>query len=182
MTITLQQTIKFEDPTAVELPVCTPDGYIPTLVDEATAERLGKRKLSLGSHGYAQVWHAGQATPLHRWVLGCERGDGKVVDHVNGDALDNRLANLRIATPQMNAANRVCRATSGYRGVRQTGDRFTAYGKVSGRTHYLGVFDSAEEAAEVAHAWRCENLPGYVGSPRVRYSQTPLTLAAITAA
>lgn len=181
MTITLQQAIHFEDPSAVELPVCTPDGYIGTWVDEATVERLGKRRLSLGSHGYAQVWHAGQATPLHRWLLGCERGDGKVVDHVNGDALDNRLANLRIATPQMNAANRVCRAASGYRGVRQAGDRFTAYGKVSGRTHYLGTYDTPERAAQVAHEWRVQNLPGYTGDARIRYS-TPLVLAAVTAA
>lgn len=43
---------------------------------------------------------------MHRHVLGLMRGDGKLVDHINRDSLDNRLANLRICTWAENNKNR----------------------------------------------------------------------------
>lgn len=42
----------------------------------------------------------------HRLVLGLVKGDGKVVDHVNGDKLDNRRDNLRLVTASENSFNR----------------------------------------------------------------------------
>lgn len=182
MTITFQPALNFDQPAAVQLPVSTPDGFIATWVDEETVELLAGRKLSLGSHGYPACWHEGSMWPLHRLVMGCRVRDGLYVDHLSGDRLDNRRANLRIATAAENAANRQCTSSTGYRGVKRKGKRFAAYGKVAGLNHYLGVFDTAEEAAEVAHAWRVQNLPGYTGDSRTRYSRTPLMLAAVTAA
>jgi hypothetical protein len=41
---------------------------------------------------------------MHRMVLQVPKG--KAVDHINGDGLDNRKANLRIATLSQNSANR----------------------------------------------------------------------------
>jgi len=42
---------------------------------------------------------------MHRLILGLVPGDPDV-DHVNGDALDNRRANLRLATQSQNNGNR----------------------------------------------------------------------------
>ena len=45
---------------------------------------------------------------LHRYLLGCNNGDNKTIDHINNNKLDNRLCNLRIATmseQNMNRAN-----------------------------------------------------------------------------
>jgi hypothetical protein len=42
---------------------------------------------------------------LHRFVMGCEPGDGKLVDHRNGDGLDNRRHNLRVTDARGNATN-----------------------------------------------------------------------------
>lgn len=170
------------DPNAVALPVSIKGGTLLTWVDESTVELLAGRKLSLGSHYYAACWNEGSMWPLHRVIMGCEIRDGRYVDHLSGDRLDNRTANLRIATAQENAANRRCTSSTGYRGVRQQGDKWAAYGKVSGIAHHLGTFDTAGEAAEVAHAWRALYLPGYTGDSRTRYSRTPIMLAAVTGA
>lgn len=76
----------------------------------------------------------------------------KIVDHANGDALDNRKENLREANPQLNAANRQLGVnnTSGYKGVSlQPFGRWraTISIKMLGKGQHLGYFATAEEAA-----------------------------------
>jgi hypothetical protein len=90
---------------------------------------------------------------MHRVVLelaGHDLGDLEV-DHWNGDKSDNRLCNLRPATPQQNQMNKrlLDSNTSGYRGVYWNRTRLTWESsiKLDGRRVYLGCFDSAEEAA-----------------------------------
>ena len=53
-----------------------------------------------------KVWDRGRDRPLslHRAIMG--EPDGYEVDHLNGDTLDNRRTNLRIATVSQNQHNR----------------------------------------------------------------------------
>jgi hypothetical protein len=73
------------------------------------------------------------------------------VDHVNGNTLDNRRANLRYATRSQNNANRHARSkgTSPYKGVcwRPIPKRWKAYIKKDRRQIHLGYFSTQEAAA-----------------------------------
>jgi hypothetical protein len=90
---------------------------------------------------------------MHRLVLGLPVARTPVVDHISGNPLDNRKANLRTATVSQNAMNSKMRVdnTSGYRGVVRDIDsgRWIARFSAEGRTYNLGRFATAEEAARV---------------------------------
>lgn len=83
---------------------------------------------------------------MHRAILGAL--DDQDVDHVNGNKLDNRKVNLRIATRSENSANRRVgsRNTSGFKGVHRSGARWRATIRVDGKSIHLGRFDTPEEA------------------------------------
>lgn len=94
--------------------------------------------------------------PLHRFILGAKAGE--VVDHINGDRLDCRKANLRFVTHRDNIRNiRLSKnqRAGGYKGVRQArGKSWTATIRVgpleasgSSRRVHLGTFKSPELAA-----------------------------------
>lgn len=90
---------------------------------------------------------------IHRFVLRARKGT--MVDHINGDVLDNQKRNLRFVTPQQNSTNRRCIAESGYKGVhyidRPNGKRqIRATIGINGKYVYLGVF-KCEFAAAVAY-------------------------------
>jgi len=86
---------------------------------------------------------------LHRIILGLEKGDGKLGDHINGDTLDNRRCNLRIATHAENSRNRkpACNNSSGFKGVSIENGQYRVYLKVDGKTVHLGYFRTAKLAA-----------------------------------
>lgn len=93
---------------------------------------------------------------LHRVVAGAP--EGLLVDHVNGDTLDNRRANLRLATFRQNTVNayRPPSAT-GFRGVRPPNPangtyRFRANIRHDNKTVTVGWADTAEEAARLYDA------------------------------
>lgn len=89
---------------------------------------------------------------LHREIM--HPPEGFVVDHINGDALDNRRINLRIATHAQNIRNKKTPSnnTSGYKGVVDTKcelriRKFKAQVKFEGKRHHVGYYLTAKEAA-----------------------------------
>ena len=99
---------------------------------------------------------------LHREVLGLTADDPRKGDHVNGDTLDCRRSNLRIATPAQNAQNQGSRGgSSEHRGVTwdKSRQKWMATGMLDGRRKTIGRFDTEDEAAEAAAAWRAEHMP-----------------------
>ena len=78
---------------------------------------------------------------------------GMVIDHINGDSLDNRRANLRAVTNQDNVRNQVgiiATSKAGVPGiVRRTDTRWEAWIRNGGEgKRYLGSFKTRELAVE----------------------------------
>ncbi|MBX3376042.1 MAG: HNH endonuclease [Phycisphaeraceae bacterium] len=137
-------------------------GYIEVFIDSDSPIRDDGWKINADGYCYRDT--NGFPLLLHRFLTGAQSGE--VVDHINGDRLDNRSGNLRKVTAQANAQNLTClkrNNTSGYRGV--------SYDKAAGRwygsvkhdgKHYKKRFDSKEKAALWAAEKRREL--GFTGS------------------
>lgn len=108
---------------------------------------------------------------LHRLLMGAK--EGEQVDHINGDVLDNRRSNLRIATRSEQGHNRGIPGhnTSGYKGVSfyKRDQRWAAYIHLPNRgpKRFLGYFDTAEEAAR-AYDEAAKELHGEFARPNFR--------------
>jgi hypothetical protein len=98
---------------------------------------------------YAAAWIEGKGVSMHRLILGHEAGQLDI-DHRNGDGLDNRRENLRVATRSQNSANgRKQKGTSSkYKGVCVTKQGYIkAYVMHLYRRIHLGYFPTEEDAA-----------------------------------
>jgi hypothetical protein len=84
---------------------------------------------------------------MHRQIM--QPPDGLVVDHINGNGLDNRWCNLRICTQRQNTHNRRrMRRSSRFVGVSRHQNKWRASICCDGKDHYLGLFDDEIEAAK----------------------------------
>lgn len=125
------------------------------LVDAEDFERCSRLWWHVIKRGYATraIFENGRRFEvlMHRFILGLDRHDGRIVDHANGNRLDNRKCNLRLCTKAQNGWNQGPQKTNttGYKGVSRTpNDRFVAQIRCRGRKYHLGSFDTAEQAYE----------------------------------
>lgn len=98
---------------------------------------------------------------LHRFIMNAP--PDKHVDHINGNGLDNRRCNLRLCTHAENMLNKRVRqdSASGFTGVylnKQYG-RWHANVRRGGVGHFVGVFDTCEEAV-IARDAKIRELDG----------------------
>ena len=124
------------------------------IVDDEDFERLSIWKWQLFNNGYAgrqgRTIDGIKEKPryMHRCLLSPPAGPE--VDHVNGNRLDNRRSNLRIATRQQNGMNKSVSKNNklGIKGVSFDPSRgkFSARITVAPKYLYLGRFDTADEA------------------------------------
>lgn len=119
--------------------------------------RAGKPVRAKGSHGYlvTGLMIGGQCRLLlaHRIAFALVHGrwPEAQIDHINGDRLDNRIANLREATDAENRQNSKQKlGKSGERGVywNRALNKWHAQISVRGKQTYIGVFADLAEARE----------------------------------
>lgn len=85
---------------------------------------------------------------------------GALVDHANGDGLDNRRANLRLATRAQNMQNRrIQSGSSRFKGVSWDDGSWRSYISCNGTRMWLGNFADEENAAR-AYDERARELFG----------------------
>lgn len=157
----------------IRIPLMHDAGY--ALIDAADLDLITDRHWSLyenhrngwKSKHYAVASINKRAVYMHQIIMGALG-----VDHKNGDGLDNRHVNLRIATVSQNGANSGPRGgTSPFKGVlwHKNAEKWQAYIQVNYLRRHLGYFDDEMEAAQAYDAAAREawgefaylNFPGY---------------------
>lgn len=90
------------------------------MVDLENFDFVRKYSWNFNDGGYAQS----KAGLMHRLIMASVHGEdaieGMVVDHVDGNRLNNTVSNLRIATHKANAKNKTSKPASGFEGVYET--------------------------------------------------------------
>ena len=152
------------------------DGH-NVLIDDEDYERLKQYKYYVHGGTLARcgryyfirnIYVKGNSTTtmLHRDIMDCVVGDGKNIDHKDGDTLNCQKENLRYSTHAENMRNRKIgkNNTSGVKGVSwyMAKGKWRVYIKVDGKQFYLGLFDDIKEAAEV-YAKASKELHGEFG-------------------
>ncbi len=113
----------------------------------------------VSNHGYrnVRIQYDGKQRihPAHRIIWAIVHGEmpDRLIDHIDGDGLNNRLVNLRLATQSQNSMNgKFFKDTrSGMKGVVVSGNKFLARIKVKGQLISLGTYLTKHEAARAYH-------------------------------
>jgi hypothetical protein len=119
-------------------------------------EYLSQFRWALNAYGYAvrcaRKSETGTHILMHRDVLHCSQN--LVVDHIDGDRLNNCDWNLRLATTSQNNSNRTKSVKADYakyQGVTRDArsGKWKAQIGVNGKGIHLGIYDSEDHAARV---------------------------------
>lgn len=119
-----------------------------TLVDDSTLKQYGHLSWYLSDTGYAMRKPQGQILRLHRLVV--QAKEGEIVDHLNGNKLDNRSSNLRVCTQKENSQNR--KDTKGYAWDKSKNKWIVRY-----RNTFYGRYNTEDEARK-AYQLACSGV------------------------
>ena len=117
------------------------------LISKEDYELVKEYYWSLNSQGYPISVIKGKHKRLHLLIL--DKPEGKVIDHMNGNILDNRRCNLRICTIRENSMNTKVSKNNklGVLGVSKTKQgKYRARIMVNRKEIRLGNFDKLEDA------------------------------------
>lgn len=153
----LERRAEAAEQALAEAPISYPvnGGYV--LIDQADLDLISTHKWSIQDDGRGRQFALAtsratgkkRSVRMHRLIL--DAPEGVQVDHANGNTLDNRRSNLRLASAGDNQRNKdEAESESGYKGVhRKERGGWEASICVDNRNQSLGRFSSAAEAALV---------------------------------
>lgn len=129
------------------------------LVDDEDFEELNNKKWYAIKSNRTFYAYSGKCAAMHRVIM--NPPNDMVVDHIDGDGLNNTRNNLRICTQTENKWNNRKSVTnkSGAKGVYFFAKKWQASIGDRGKTKYLGRFNTPEEA-EAAYKKAARELRG----------------------
>jgi hypothetical protein len=125
------------------------DGHLIAKFNKGNVKRGDIVGKSLDKDGYKKTSIKNKKARIHRLIFLWHNGYlPEVVDHINGDKLDNRIENLRAANPLINSHNKVKHRQGIPPGVsyHSRDKRWQAYKPDGKKRIYLGYFDNIEQA------------------------------------
>lgn len=133
-------------------------GYFRWAVPPGNGTPVGAIAGSVDSHtGYRKIVLEGTVYKAHRlaWKLYYGKDPVEWLDHINRVRDDNRIVNLREASPAQNTAAGKVRSdnTTGVKGVQlYKGNRYRVLIQIGKKRVHLGLFDTIEEATAAYQA------------------------------
>lgn len=137
-------------------------------LDKEDYEKINSYLWHLDKNGYAQS----SIGKMHRFIMNAKKGDS-IVDHINGDKLDNRKENLRFVTFSQNAQNRVKKENcySNYIGV--TYEKNQNIWKCQIRINGLKKSYSFKIEEHAAYCYDCLALEHYGNKAKINGIELP---------
>jgi len=128
------------------------DGKLYNKIARNSRTKIGEVAGSYSSR-YVQITFEGKSWLAHRIIFFMFHGyKPKFIDHINGNKKDNRIENLREATPSQNQFNHGLNSAnkSGVKGVSWSKkyQKWFACMSNNGKNKSLGLFSSLEDAKE----------------------------------
>ena len=136
-------------------------------IDKIDLEKTLNYTWCISKTGYLVANINYKVTKLHRYLL--TPSIDKVVDHINGDLLNNRRNNLRICTMSENGKNIKLKSnnSSGYAGIRKTNhNTFNVRITVNNKEIHVGNFQSLDIAINERHNAELKYYKEFAPTPR----------------
>lgn len=146
-----------------QIPISNTDSF--ALVDDEDYKYLSEYKwFNMAGYAVRQKYKIGsgkanrkvQTIRMHRWIMGFP--EGKEIDHIDGNRLNNQKTNLRICSRNQNAFNSKTRSdnTSGFKGVIWSNQKngWSVIVQKNRKVHYGGTFKDITDAMGAAYGLR----------------------------
>jgi len=116
------------------------------IIDDCDYLKVSTLKWQAQQRSDKKGWYAVSkgGVRMHRFIMGVT--DKSIVDHKDGDGLNNSRSNLRIGDQSKNSVNRKITNGKYLRGVTKKGNRFRSMIKLNKKMVHLGYYSTEEEA------------------------------------
>ena len=125
------------------------EGVLTWIKSPSRKIKVGSKAGSKYTKGYLGLGFKGRKYLLHRviWFIYYGEQPPLVLDHMDGDRTNNRIANLREASVSDNTCNKTCKGYS----FNRKASKWEAYVNKDRRRTRLGYFSSEAEASAAYH-------------------------------